>query len=182
MRDFAPHVKEALRPLATMMGVYVAVVSHARPHNVTTVFDPKGGSTTYDGEDDEPLDVRGVKVGFLRGRQAFVPEAARALFLKGVDLLVWQADLSTGLERKVCMTRAFENRVYLAFANCSSKDPSRNSIIAAPDRVLAETFPSCRQAVMAQVSPAISRIKQLVRGTDVLKDRMPELYADLASK
>lgn len=182
MRDFGPHVKEAFHPLAALLGTYIAVVSHGRPHNVTTVFDPKGGTTTYTGEGDEPLDVRGVKVGFVRGRQAFVPEVARALFLKGIDLLAWQADLSTGLERKVCVTRAFENRTHVAFANCSSKDPARNSIIAGPDRILAETFPSCRQAVMAQVSPAASRVKQLVRGTDVFHDRLPELYGELTAR
>lgn len=182
LRDFGPHIQEAFRPLAVLTGAYVAVVSHARPHNVTTVFDPKGGVTAYSGPEDALLDVHGVRVGFLRSRQAFVPETARTLFLKGADLLVWQADLGTGLERKFCMTRAFENRVYVAFANCSSKDPARSSLIVSPDRVLAETFPSVRQAVMAQISPAVSRIKQLVRGTDVYRHRTPSLYGELASK
>lgn len=175
MRDFGSHVREALRPLAAMLGVHVAVVSHARPHNATTVFDPRGNSVVFAGDEDM-LDIRGVKVGFMRGRQGFVPEVARTLFLKGADLIAWQADLGTGLERKVCVTRALENRVYVALANCSSEDPGRNSMIAGPDRVLAETFPSCKQAVMTQVSAAASRSKRLVRGTDVFLNRKPELY------
>lgn len=175
MRDFGSHVRETLRPLAAVLGVHVAVASHARPHNVTTVFDPKGNTIVFSG-DEELLDIRGVKVGFMRGRQGFVPEVARTLFLKGADLIAWQADLGTGLERKVCVTRALENRLYVALANCSSEDSRRNSVIAGPDRVLAETFPSCRQAVMAHVSAAASRVKTLVRGTDVFRDRTPELY------
>ncbi|MGE5580542.1 MAG: nitrilase-related carbon-nitrogen hydrolase [Bacillota bacterium] len=178
MRDFGSHVREALRPLAAVLGVHVAVVSHARPHNATTVFDPRGNSIVYAGNEDL-LDIRGVKVGFMRGRQGFIPEVARTLFLKGADLIAWQADLGTGLERKVCVTRALENRVYVALANCSSKDPCRNSMVVSPDRVLAETFPSCKQAVTAQVSAAVSRIKRLVRGTDVFLDRKPELYETL---
>lgn len=182
MREFASNVRDAFRPLAAMLGIHLAVVSYGRPHNSTTVFDPRGGTKAYTGEGDELVDISGTKVGFMRGRQAFVPEVARVLFLKGADVLVWQADLSTGLERKVCMTRAFENRAYVAFANCSSKDAARNSMIVGPDRVLAETFPSCKQAVMAQVSPAVSRVKQLVRWTDVFRDRLPQLYGDLCAK
>ncbi|MEX0974893.1 MAG: carbon-nitrogen hydrolase family protein [Bacillota bacterium] len=182
MREFAAHVREAFRPLAALLGIHVAVASYGRPHNVTTVFDPRGGTTAYSGAGDELLDLGGVKVGFLLGRQAFVPESARALFLKGADLLIWQADLSTDLMRQVCMTRAFENRVYVALANCSSRDSERNSMIVAPDRVLAETFPACKQAVMAQISPAVSRMKQLVSGTDVFRNRLPHLYGELCDK
>lgn len=181
MREFGAQVRDAFRPQASMLGVHVAVTTFGRPHSVTTVVDPRGGITTYAGIGEDLLDVGGMKVGFLRGRQALVTEEARVLFLKGADLLVWQADISTGLERKVCMTRSMENRTYLAFANCASKDSSRNSMILSPDGgILAQTFPGVRQAVMAQVSPAVSRVKRLARGTDVFADRIPELYQDMA--
>jgi predicted amidohydrolase len=181
MREFEPPIRDAFRPLTAVFGIHVAVASHGRPHSVTSVFDPRGDTLTFTGSGDELLDVGGLKVGFLRGRQAMVTEAARVLFLKGADLIAWQADLATGLERKVCMTRALENRTYVALANCSSRGSSRNSMIVSPDgRVLAETFPSTKQAVMAQLSLAVSRLKQLVRGTDVFMNRMPALYDELS--
>ena len=181
LREFVEQVREAFRPQAAMLGIHIAVTSFGRPHSTTAVLDPRGGVSTFSGVGEDLLEVSGLKVGFLRGRQALVAEEARTLFLKGADLLVWQADMSTGLERKVCVTRAMENRVYVAFANCSSKDPNRNSMIVSPDgAVLAQTFPGVKQAVMAQLSPAISRLKQLVKGTDVFRDRIPALYQDLA--
>ncbi len=181
MREFASPVRDSFRPLATVLGLHVAVASYGRPHCVTSVFDPRGGTATFTGPGEELLDVDGLKVGFLRGRQAMVPEASRVLFLKGADLLAWQADLGSGLERKVCMTRAFENRTYVALANCSSRGSGRNSMVVSPDgRILAETFPSAKQAVMAQLSPAVSRMKQLVTGTDVFLNRLPDLYQELS--
>ena len=180
MREFTSPIKEAFRPLASHLKIHVAVASHGNPA-VTLVFAPDERVLTYDGRDGDLLKIGDLRVGFLRGRQALVPEAARVLFLKGADLLVWQADLGTGLERKVCMTRAAENRVFMALANCSSKDSNRNSMIVSPDgRTLAETFPGTTQAVMALVSPAQSRVKSLIRGSDVFRDRKPDLYGELA--
>ena len=181
LREFGAPVRDAFRPLAAVLGIHIAIASYGRPHSTTTVLNRDGSTLTFTGVGGELLDVNGLKVGFLRGRQTFVTEEARTLFLKGADLMVWQADTSTGMERRFCMTRAMENRVYVALANCASRDSDRNSMIVSPDgHVLAETFPGLKQAVMAQVSPAISRIKQLVRGTDVFRDRMPGLYQELA--
>mgnify|MGYP005840785033 CR=1 FL=1 len=180
MREFTSPIKEAFGPLASRLRIHLAVASHGNP-SVTLAFTPDGQVSTCDGRGDALLKVGELRVGFLRGRQALVPEAARVLFLKGADLLVWQADLGTGLERKVCMTRAAENRVFVALANCSSKGSSKNSMIVSPDgRTLAETFPGTTQAVMALVSPAQSRVKSLIRGSDVFRDRRPDLYGDLA--
>lgn len=184
IRDFAKPITEALLPVSTATGASIAVTTKAGLRPVTTILGPKGKVTTLsaDGAAAQVVDIGGTKTGFLLGNQGFVPEEARLLFLKGADVIVWQTDSATGKERQVAFTRAVENRVFVALANCASKSPARTCMIVSPGgKLLAETFPSTRQAVMAQISPAESRVKELVRGTDVLRDRIPSLYGPLAS-
>jgi predicted amidohydrolase len=86
------------------------------------------------------------------------------------------------MEKQVAFTRAIENRVFVALANCASKSPERTSMIVSPGgRLLAETFPSSRQGIMAQISPAESRVKEIVPGTDAFRNRIPSLYGPLGS-
>ncbi|HHY76260.1 MAG TPA: carbon-nitrogen hydrolase family protein [Firmicutes bacterium] len=185
MRDFSAPVTEALLPVSVSTGATIAVTTKAGMRPVTTVLEPKGEATFLgtQGEPSRILEVSGIRTGFLLGNQGFVPEEARLLFLKGADLIVWQADSGTGKEKQVAITRAIENRVFVALANCSAKGATRTSLVAGPaGRVLAETFPSARQAVLAQISPAESRIKEVVPGTDVFKNRLPSLYGPLLTQ
>ncbi|HHX28331.1 MAG: carbon-nitrogen hydrolase family protein [Bacillota bacterium] len=184
MRDFAKPITEALLPVSIATGATIAVTTKAGLRPVTTILDPKGKVTTLgaDGPAAQVVDIGGIKTGFLLGNQGFVPEEARLLFLKGADLIVWQTDSATGREKQVAFTRALENRVFVALANCASKSPVRTSLVVSPGgRLLSETFPSSRQAIMAQVSPPESRVKEIVRGTDAFRDRMPSLYGPLGS-
>lgn len=182
MRDFDAPIREALLPVSSMMGIHIAVTLKGTARPVTAVFDPRGGVTIVGNGENPVIDMGGTRVGFLRGNQGFIPEEPRLLFLKGADVVVWQANSSTGRERGVAITRALENRVYVALSNCASKDPCRNSMVISPGgRVLAETFASTKQAVIAQVSPSEARVKQVVRGTNVFRDRLPSLYGPLAS-
>jgi predicted amidohydrolase len=184
MRDFAKPITEALLPASIATGATIAVTTKAGLRPVTTILDPKGKVTTLgaDGPAAQVVDIGGIKTGFLLGNQGFVPEEARLLFLKGADLIVWQTDSATGREKQVAFTRALENRVFVALANCASKSPVRTSLVVSPGgRLLSETFPSSRQAIMAQVSPPESRVKEIVRGTDAFRDRMPSLYGPLGS-
>ncbi len=194
VRDAPTLLLEALGPIADRLGIYLAATAR-RPRSMTVVSGPKGFARIYGREPvgasgaQDPLRKSlpgsgdlleiggGVRVGFMRGYAGFVPEVPRILFLKGADLIVWQADLGMGLEQNVALTRAIENRSYVALANCSSKDDSRNSLLVSPDgHVVAETFPGVNQAVVAQISASASRIKQLTWGTNVFTGRLPHLY------
>lgn len=181
MRDFGSPVKETLLPVSSATGIRIAVTLRESAKTVTAVMEPAGGVTMLGENDNSVIEVNGTRVGFLRGNQGFVPEESRLLFLKGADVVVWQANSSTGRERDTIITRAIENRVYAAFANCSSRDPVRNSLVVSPSGgILAETSPSAKQAVITQISPAESRVKQVVRGTDVFRNRIPSLYGPLS--
>ncbi|MGI6662585.1 MAG: nitrilase-related carbon-nitrogen hydrolase [Bacillota bacterium] len=184
MRDFARPITEALLPVSIATGATIAVTTKVGLRPVTTLLDPKGKVTTLGAEStsSQVIDLGGTRTGFLLGNQGFVPEEARLLFLKGADLIVWQTDSGTGMEKQVAFTRAIENRVFVALANCASKSPERTSMIVSPGgRLLAETFPSSRQGIMAQISPAESRVKEIVPGTDAFRNRIPSLYGPLGS-
>lgn len=184
MRGFGRPITEALLPVSVAAGASIAVTTKSGLRPVTTILDPKGKTTTLgaEGTSSQVVDLGGIKVGFLLGTQGFVPEEARLLFLKGADVIVWQTDSATGKEKQVAITRAIENRVFVALANCASKSPDRTSMIVSPSgRPLAEAFPSSRQAIIAQISPAESRVKEIVPGTDVFRNRAPSLYGPLGS-
>lgn len=181
MRSFGADIGGALAPIAAAAGVHIATTVKGSDKPVTHVFAPRGGVTVLGEGDDALIEVSGARVGFLRGNEGFVPEESRLLFLKGADVLVWQTDSSTGRERDVAITRAIENRVYVALANCASKGHSRNSAVISPGgQILAETFPSTRQGVIAQISTAEARVKQVVCGTDIFRNRIPSMYTQLA--
>jgi predicted amidohydrolase len=182
MRDFGTQVKDAFAPVSAMTGARIAVTLKGALRPVTGIFEPNGNILTLSEESSPVIEVGGARIGFIRGSQGLVPEESRLLFLKGADVLVWQAGSSTGHEIDVAVTRALENRVYVVLANCASKDRDRNSLIVSPaGRILAQTFPYGKQGIIAQVSAAESRVKQLVRGTDVFRNRLPHLYGALSS-
>lgn len=180
VRDSLGLIRDTFAPIARRQNSHIALTA-GRSNRSTLVLGPLDFGERAFNLSSDLLELRGLRVGFMRGKEGFVPEVARSLFLQGADVIAWLGDLGTGMERSIAVTRAMENRVYVAFANCSSRD-ERNSLIASPDgRVLAETFPGGKQGVLAQASAAVSRIKQVTLGTDVYRDRLPSLYKELAA-
>lgn len=178
VRNASNLIRDAFTPIARQYDAYVALTAGRNPS--TLVLGPLDFGERTLTSSSELLTVNGLKIGFMKGKEGLVPEVARALFLQGADVIAWQGDLGSGSERSVAVTRALENRAYVAFANCSAKD-ERNSLIVSPDgHILAETFPATQQGILAQVSTGVSRVKQVTWGTDVFKDRLPHLYGELA--
>ncbi|HHW27044.1 MAG TPA: carbon-nitrogen hydrolase family protein [Firmicutes bacterium] len=179
VRDSLSLIRNAFAPIARRFNAYIALT--AGRNQAALVLGPLDFGERAFTLSSDLLEVGALRVGFMRGKEGLVPEVARSLFLRGADVIAWLGDLGTGHERSIALTRAMENRVYVAFANCSSRD-ERNSLIASPDgRILAETFPGTKQGILAQASAAVSRVKQVVWGTDVYRDRLPELYKEISS-
>ncbi len=181
VRDSLGLIRDTFAPIARRQNSHIALTA-GRSNRSTLVLGPLDFGERAFNLSSDLLELRGLRVGFMRGKEGFVPEVARSLFLQGADVIAWLGDLGTGAERSIAVTRAMENRVYVAFANCSSSGMRGTALIASPDgRVLAETFPGGKQGVLAQASAAVSRIKQVTLGTDVYRDRLPSLYKELAA-
>jgi predicted amidohydrolase len=68
---------------------------------------------------DEPCPVvstRAGNVGVMVSAEGFVPEVARSLMLRGVEMILWPSDVPQSDMLPVARCRADENRVYLAVA------------------------------------------------------------------
>jgi predicted amidohydrolase len=127
---------------------------------------------------DQPSPVLNTsvgRVGLMVAADAFVPEVARSLMLRGAEIILWASD-NPGLSTlAVARTRAEENRVYIA---CSGA-PTENGAAAICDpsgRVLAVALEGCELAVGAEVNAALSHIKERAPGTDVVRGRQPATY------
>ncbi len=112
------------------------------------------------------------RLGLLPGRDGLFPEAARQLALLGADLIIW----TTGEERfhaSLYPTRAAENRVFLA--SCA-RPPGPTAVYNPDGALLAAAFPGEDQVILARLDLPLAEHKELVPGTDVVRDRTPELY------
>lgn len=177
VRNASALIRDAFTPIARQFGAYIALTAGRNPS--TLVLGPLDFGERAFTSSSELLTLNGLRIGFMKGKEGMVPEVARSLFLQGADVIAWQGDLGSGHQRSLAVTRALENRAYVIFANCSSRD-ERNSLIVSPDgRILAETFPGTKQGILAQVSAGVARVKQVTWGTDVFRDRLPHLYGEL---
>lgn len=113
------------------------------------------------------------------------PESARALSLKGADLIVCPSNLVTDLWHKVMPARAIENKVYLAAANRTGKEKAGNDellfkgesgIWDYTGKVLAKASSDNDEILYADLFPDKTRDKSFNEFNDIFKDRRPELY------
>jgi predicted amidohydrolase len=113
-------------------------------------------------------------VALLCGEEGMAPEVARCLALEGADILAWSAFEHFPLIEKVARARSDANHVYTAAAwpgGAAIMSPSGAPIIEAPAGV--------NVAMAAQVNKAVARWKDMAPGTNVIRDRQPELYGSL---
>ncbi len=131
--------------------------------------------------------IGGAKLGLLICYDIEFPEPARRLALSGADIILVptaQMQPYEQVARHVIPARAYENQVYLAYANHSGQadglDYIGQSSICGPDgTVLAMAGPG-EEMLYASTDPAHHAA---VRKADpLLADRRPDLYAALAEK
>jgi predicted amidohydrolase len=130
---------------------------------------------------DEPCPVVATavgKMGMILAAEAFVPEIARSLMLRGAEILLICADDPGAPLARIARCRAGENRVFVAIASAPTASGA-TMIVDPAGRVLAEALEGRELAVSATVNRAFSHLKAMAPGTDVVRHRQPETYEAL---
>jgi predicted amidohydrolase len=118
------------------------------------------------------------KIGMLIAAEAFVPEIARSLMLRGAEVLLICADAPGPTLRNIVRCRADENRVFVA-ASCAPASGTSALIVEPSGRVIAEALEGVELSVSATVNRALSHLKSMAPGTDVVRNRQPASYGAL---
>lgn len=127
----------------------------------------------------------GFRIGLLICYDIEFPESARALALSGADILLVptaQMQPYTQVARHLIPTRAYENQLYLAYANHSGiadgLDYVGLSSICGPDgAILAMAGPEEEMLYAAADAAHLAKVRQI---DTLIADRRPELYQPLA--
>src|ERR1700723_2924246 len=130
--------------------------------------------------------VGGAKLGLLICYDIEFPEPARRLALAGADLILVPAAQIAPYDQvahHVIPARAYENQVYLAYANRCGTENGLNYIgqssICGPDGAVLAMAGHGEKLLFASTDPA--RHAATRRADALLADRRPELYAPLAA-
>ena len=128
----------------------------------------------------------GAKLGLLLCYDIEFPEPARRLALAGADIiLVPTAQIRPydQVARHVIPARAYENQVYIAYANHSGVENGLTYIgqssICGPDGAVLAMAGDGEELLFATTDPA--HHAAIRRADKLLADRRPELYAPLAA-
>jgi 5-aminopentanamidase len=129
-------------------------------------------------------DLDGVRVGILICYDVEFPEAVRALALAGADLIAVPTALMRPYEvvtRTVVPSRAYENQVYVAYANRSGTEAELTycgeSCVVAPDGEVLARADIGEELIVAHVD--LERLAAARLENTHLRDRRPDLYSTL---
>jgi 5-aminopentanamidase len=132
---------------------------------------------------DLPTDSGIVKLGVMICYDWRFPESARSLALHGAELIAVPSNIvtRTGMLHSVLQTRAFENKVILAFADRVGKEEEltyrgESCIINYNGEILRQLDDSSTGVAIAVVDPTATRNKSFSDLNDIFKDRRPESY------
>ena len=130
-------------------------------------------------------EFEGIRIGLLICYDVEFPEAVRLLAESGVDLVIVptaQMDDFTYVAERMIGVRAFENQVFIAYANrCGSEGDlvyCGQSVVAGPDGHDLARAGLEAGLILAEVNPA--RLAPSRAANTYLRDRRPELYGPLA--
>jgi predicted amidohydrolase len=129
--------------------------------------------------------VRGVKVGMMVCFDWVFPEAARALALRGAELIAHPSNLVLDYCQRVMVARCIENGVFAITTNRFGEDRrphasvrfTGRSQIVDPRGDLLDRAPSQRSRLcVVDIDPARARDKLITPRNHLLRDRRPEFY------
>ncbi len=141
---------------------------------------------------DTPLDVisvRGVKIGLMVCFDWIFPEVARILSLKGADILCHPSNLVLSFCQQAMLTRSLENRVFTITANRYGTEirphgelafTGQSQITRPGGQLLYRAKPDTEELQIFSLNIDEARQKQVTDRNDVLGDRRPSFYHDLA--
>ncbi len=131
--------------------------------------------------------IGGLQVGILICYDVEFPESVRLLALAGAELVAVPTALMPPYEfvpASMIPTRAFENQVFVAYANrCGEENGLRyigQSCVAAPDGSVLAAAGTDSTLIVADLDPL--RYGASRDANTYFRDRRPELYAPLASE
>lgn len=194
----------AARKMHCVVGTLLA--QDNRVHNAALLIGPQGvigvyhkAHLPYCGADRfihkgdtgfQVFDTPAGRIGMLICYDLRFPEAARALALRGADIIALPTNWPIGAETApefMARARAFENRVFVIACNRVGVERGahyigRSCIVAPSGRHLADASPSEEEIIFADIDPRQARAKRLVIAPgefemDFFGDRRPELYA-----
>ena len=146
------------------------------------VFDE--AAATHGPEWDGETEIRavslfpGFKVAALFDNELLPPEPARVAMLQGADAVLWFDTSGWPLDREILMTRATENMIYVVrSSSCCREDLSL--IVHPLGHILGTTFPVKEQLTSAMIHGGVSKMKEVVPGTNVVEGRIPAMYERL---
>ncbi|HET6400511.1 MAG TPA: nitrilase-related carbon-nitrogen hydrolase [Candidatus Kapabacteria bacterium] len=131
-----------------------------------------------------PLQTRSgmANVGMLICYDWRFPEAARALALKGAELIAMPSNIvtTTSMLHTTLQTRAFENKVALAFADRIGAEENagerlafrgESAIIGMNGEILAKASENSEEIIIAEVDLSKTRNKRINKFNDIFSDR-----------
>jgi len=135
----------------------------------------------------EPGDTFGVHrykrvmIGMMVCFDWFFPESCRTLMLKGADVIAHPANLVLPFWPKAAVTRAVENRVFIATASRIGDERGihfigRSQIVSPGGKILASAGRRRVEQAVVEVDPSEARDKTVTPYNDIVGDRRPEAY------
>lgn len=157
-------------------------------HRKCHLFGDLDTSTYAPGESLATLiELDGLRVGVLICYDVEFPETVRTLALAGADLVAVPTALMRPYEvvaRTLVPARAYENQVYVAYANRSGSEGDLvycgESCVVGPDGADLARAGSGDELLLAEIDPA--RLASSRADNTHLGDRRPELYASLVEQ
>jgi len=138
--------------------------------------------------DEFPMaELHGFKIGVLICYDIEFPEPARRLALAGADIILIptaQMEPYEQVAKFVIPARAYENQLYVAYANHSGSDDGLNYIglssICGPDGAILAAAGHGEDMIFAQADQAhLAKVREV---DTLIADRRPELYVPLAKE
>ncbi|MDP8256702.1 MAG: nitrilase-related carbon-nitrogen hydrolase [Candidatus Alcyoniella australis] len=158
-----------------LVGVYRKTHLFDREHSL---FDP--GDSGF-----RVFDLPGLRLGIMICFDWAFPESARSLVLAGAQLIAHPANLVLPYFQNASITRALENRLFIATANRIGIErvddqeltfTGRSQIVAPDGRVLARADGKRSRTLLVDIDPRQADDKHLTPRDHLLQRRRPELY------
>ncbi len=116
------------------------------------------------------------------------PEAARSLALQGAELIAIPSNIvtTTGMLHATLQTRAFENKVVVAFCDRTGSEVNggealtfrgESALISYSGEILRKASAEETETIIADFDLAKTRDKRINQFNDVFSDRRPECYS-----
>ena len=120
------------------------------------------------------------------------PEAARALALGGAELIAVPSNIvtTTGMLHTTLATRAFENKVALAFADRIGSETNgdealtfrgQSALIDYNGQILSKASADRQEIIVADFDLDKTRSKRINEFNDIFTDRVPSAYDSIAT-